>query len=63
MKKILVIGSTGQIGSELTLALRKEFGGENVIAGIRKTAPSKQILETGPCEVCLLYTSPSPRDS
>ncbi|HOE58641.1 MAG TPA: NAD-dependent epimerase/dehydratase family protein [Bacteroidales bacterium] len=51
MKKILVIGSTGQIGSELTLALRKEFGGENVIAGIRKTAPSKQILETGPCEV------------
>ncbi len=51
MKKFLVIGSTGQIGSELTLALRKEFGGENVIAGIRKTAPSKQLLETGPCEV------------
>ncbi|GAB6279279.1 MAG: L-threonine 3-dehydrogenase [Lentimicrobium sp.] len=51
MKKFLVIGSTGQIGSELTLALRKEFGGENVVAGIRKTAPSKQLLETGPCEV------------
>lgn len=51
MKKILVIGSTGQIGSELTLELRKEFGAENVIAGIRKTAPSPKLTETGPCEV------------
>lgn len=51
MKKILVIGSTGQIGSELTLELRKEFGAENVIAGIRKTAPSPKLIETGPCEV------------
>lgn len=32
MKKILVIGALGQIGSELTLALRKKYGTANVIA-------------------------------
>ena len=34
MKNILVIGSTGQIGSELTMELRKRYGNEHVIAGI-----------------------------
>ncbi len=51
MKKILVIGSAGQIGSELTLSLREIYGGENVIAGIRKTKPSEKLAETGPVEV------------
>ena len=51
MDKILVIGSAGQIGSELTLLLRDLYGGENVIAGIRKTKPSEKLTETGPCEV------------
>lgn len=32
MKKILVIGAGGQIGSELVLALRSRFGNESVIA-------------------------------
>ena len=32
MKKILVIGAGGQIGSELVLALRKRFGVDSVIA-------------------------------
>jgi nucleoside-diphosphate-sugar epimerase len=32
MNKILVIGASGQIGTELTLALRLEYGGEMVIA-------------------------------
>ena len=31
-EKILVIGACGQIGVELTLALRKQYGGSNVIA-------------------------------
>jgi nucleoside-diphosphate-sugar epimerase len=32
VNKILVIGASGQIGTELTLALRQKFGGEMVIA-------------------------------
>jgi nucleoside-diphosphate-sugar epimerase len=31
-EKILVIGACGQIGVELTLALRKLYGGTNVVA-------------------------------
>jgi len=48
MKKILVTGAVGQIGSELTLALRKKFGAENVIATGRKTAPSDELKNSGP---------------
>lgn len=48
MKKILVTGAVGQIGSELTLELRKKYGAENVIATGRKTKPSKELEESGP---------------
>lgn len=51
MKNILVVGSAGQIGSELTLALREIYGGDNVVAGVRKTKPSEKLSGTGPCEV------------
>ena len=50
MKKILVIGSVGQIGSELTLDLRKIYGNENIIASGRKTKPSEKLLNSGPFE-------------
>ena len=50
MKHILVTGSAGQIGSELTMALRKKFGNDNVIATGRKTKPSETILQSGPFE-------------
>lgn len=49
-KKIMVTGSVGQIGSELTLALRKKYGSANVLATGHKTQPSKQLLESGPFE-------------
>jgi nucleoside-diphosphate-sugar epimerase len=50
MERILVIGSSGQIGSELILTLRKMYGNENVIGTGRKTAPSQAVLESGPFE-------------
>lgn len=50
MKKILVTGAVGQIGSELTMALRKRYGNDNVLATGRKTAPSETILNSGPFE-------------
>jgi nucleoside-diphosphate-sugar epimerase len=51
MKNILVIGSAGQIGSELTMELRKRYGHTHVVAGINKTRPSQELLESGPAEV------------
>lgn len=52
MKNILVIGSTGQIGSELTLALRDNYGPGNVVAGGHKRKPSSQRLkDSGPYEI------------
>ncbi len=51
MKNILVTGSVGQIGSELTMELRKRYGNDNVVAGGRKTKPSGKLLNSGPFEV------------
>lgn len=51
MKKILVTGAVGQIGSELTMALREKYGDDNVVAGGRKTKPSEKLLNSGPFEI------------
>jgi nucleoside-diphosphate-sugar epimerase len=51
MKNILVIGSVGQIGSELTMELRNRYGNDHVVAGYRKTLPSQELAERGPLEV------------
>lgn len=50
MDKILVIGCSGQIGSELTIELRKLYGNNNVIASDIRTAPA-DVLESGPFEM------------
>lgn len=50
MKKILLTGSFGQIGSELTCALREIYGGENVIATDLSTNVSEKIKNGGPYE-------------
>ena len=50
MKRILVTGATGQIGSELTLELRRRYGGDNVIAAGHRRKPSEDLLNTGPFE-------------
>ena len=51
MERILVTGSVGQIGSELTLALRERYGNNNVVAGGRKTQPSQELRDSGPFEI------------
>ena len=51
MKNILIIGSTGQIGSELTMKLRGIYNG-NIVAGyIPGAEPNEAIRESGPCEI------------
>jgi len=52
MKNVLVIGSTGQIGSELTMALRKRYGNEHIVAGyIVGAEPKGELAESGPSAV------------
>ena len=49
-KYILIIGACGQIGTELTMALREKHGNENVIASdIREGNDS--LMESGPFEI------------
>lgn len=50
MKKILVLGAAGQIGSELVPYLRNTYGESNVVAAYRSTPLPKEIMEGGPCE-------------
>ena len=48
-EKILIIGSSGQIGTELVMELRKMYGNQNVIASDIKNS-SKQVMQSGPFE-------------
>ena len=51
MKNVLIIGSTGQIGSELTMKLRREKPGSTIVAGyIAGAEPHGELRESGPAE-------------
>lgn len=53
MKKILVLGSGGQIGSELTMRLREIYGGSNVVAtDINPARLTEAIQQSGPVAAC-----------
>src|SRR5437899_7647767 len=47
MENVLVVGASGQIGSELTMELRNVYGNNNVFATDIKKAPA-DVMESGP---------------
>jgi len=49
MKKILITGATGQIGSELVPVLRTRYGANNVVAAAHKRRPDPELAGSGPC--------------
>lgn len=51
MKKILITGALGQIGTELIMYLRKLYGNNNVIASNRSKHGEDIIFESGPFEL------------
>lgn len=51
MKKVLLTGCGGQIGSELTLELRNRLGGSNVVASDIRDLSGCALSDTGPFEI------------
>ena len=49
MKRVLVTGGTGQIGSELVPELRRIYGNHNVVVGVHSRPPQEE-LKIGPNE-------------
>lgn len=47
MKKILILGSSGQIGSDLIIALRAKYGKDNVV-GFDRREPTEEQKKDGP---------------
>jgi nucleoside-diphosphate-sugar epimerase len=50
MKKILIVGSTGQIGSELSVRLRSIYGKDNVVCGYYTPPYPEGFFAAGPTE-------------
>lgn len=48
MPNILVTGATGQIGSELTTALRQRYGGNHVVAAGHHRQATPDLMQSGP---------------
>lgn len=51
MKNVLIIGSTGQIGSELTMKLRGLYNGNIVASYIPGAEPTGELKESGPSAI------------
>ncbi|MBC1230691.1 L-threonine 3-dehydrogenase [Listeria booriae] len=51
MKRVLITGCLGQIGSELTLRLREENGRDSVIATDIRHVAGNEVIESGPFEI------------
>ena len=62
MKKILVTGSAGQIGSELTLKLVDKYGSDNVVATDLREAPDS-LKQACACELLDVKDCPKVQDT
>jgi nucleoside-diphosphate-sugar epimerase len=51
MEKILVTGALGQIGTELVMKLREEYGTDNVIGSSIRKKEGNMVTESGPFEI------------
>lgn len=51
-KRILITGATGQIGSELTPALRARYGSQLVVAAGHRKEPGAEFRDGGPYVTC-----------
>ncbi|MBC1887615.1 L-threonine 3-dehydrogenase [Listeria booriae] len=51
MKRVLITGCLGQIGSELTLRLREDNGRDSVIATDIRHVAGNEVIESGPFEI------------
>ncbi len=52
LRKILITGALGQIGSELTEEMRRIYGSDNVVASSRRIKEGhEKLIESGPFEV------------
>jgi nucleoside-diphosphate-sugar epimerase len=50
VENILVTGATGQIGTELTMVLRKRYDGNKIVAVGHRRKPNDALLASGPFE-------------
>lgn len=48
MKNILVVGSLGQLGSEIAIGLRKKYGNDNVVLTDIRDDVNRPLVESGP---------------
>lgn len=48
MKNILVVGSLGQLGSEIAIGLRKKYGNDNVVLTDIRDDVNRPLVEGGP---------------
>ena len=51
MKKVIITGALGQIGTELVIKLREKFGNDQVLATDIKRPESDSVILNGPFEI------------
>ena len=61
-KKTLVIGASGQVGTELVTALRKKYGNDQVVASDIRTPENSSLTTDGPWEIVNVLNDEQIRD-